>query len=331
MTTIAKGVIEGVWTLTIGWILPTAISLLLLALVFPQLLADWGPGTEGAALLVGAVVLGWFLAALSTPLYRILEGYLLWPRRLRRSRIQHHQRIRRDLEKNTHSAVGPLECALADVALHRYPESDEQLLPTRFGNAIRSFECYSQDRYKLDAVTLWPHLVSSAPERSTREVNEARAGVDFFVCLFYTQAMVSITTIVTMAIQGKVEPRPLTAAVTGAVIAVLSYRGAIAATDSWGASVRALVDLGRQPLAAAYGISLPESLHDERRMWKALYWFVNYPYSDQGASMMNEFRVKKTEPDSPRDRPHDLPALLTQERTGTARHPSSDSERTQTR
>lgn len=179
------------------------------------------------------------------------------------------------------------------------------MLPTRLGNAIRSFECYGQDRYKLDAPMLWPHLMSCAPESLARGVNQARAEVDFFVCLFYSQVMLSVVATITLAAQPG-EWRPLvSAAVTGLVIATFSYNAAITATDGWSAAVRAVVDLGRLPLAIAYGLRVPDSLDDERRMWEYLSWSLGYQYSPENAERMNEFRIRRTDADAQsRPKPH---------------------------
>lgn len=310
MLIIAKGVIEGAWTLIVGWVLPCAISLLLFrSLVLPSLGGDemvitaiYGRLNEDGApdgallLLLAAVVLGWFLSALSTPLYQILEGYELWPRRIRDSRVRHYQRVRTARRERAESAVvGSLECVRAYEELYRYPLSDDQLLPTRLGNAIRSFECYGQDRYKLNAVRLWPHLMSSAPEALTREVNQARAGVDFFICLFYTQLMVSVAAILALIVQPGDWPKLIAASVIGIVVAIISYKAAITATGAWAAAVRAIVDLGRLPLAAAFGLDVPDSLDDERRMWEYLSWSLGYPYTPESAERMNQFRVRRTD------------------------------------
>jgi hypothetical protein len=85
MSDIVKGVLAGGWSLVVGWILPAALNLVLLwFLVLPQLGGDqahWLRSSlpqQGVALLVAAVILGLLLAALQTPLYRLLEGYAGW-------------------------------------------------------------------------------------------------------------------------------------------------------------------------------------------------------------------------------------------------------------
>src|SRR4051812_35192774 len=91
MASLVKGVLGRAWALAVGWVLPTFISIqLILLLVAPTLTAHAlmdalgrGPAAdrEATALFVAAV-LGVVLAAAKTPLYRILEGYSLWPQRV---------------------------------------------------------------------------------------------------------------------------------------------------------------------------------------------------------------------------------------------------------
>lgn len=90
MGDIAKGVLGGAWTLLVGWVLPTALNLSVFwfgvapSLRHTAVAARLWPatGSNGALLLLAmSVLLGLVLAALQNPLYRVLEGYLLWPSR----------------------------------------------------------------------------------------------------------------------------------------------------------------------------------------------------------------------------------------------------------
>lgn len=309
MFTIAKGMLGGAWALMVGWILPSAISLLLFGLlVLPSMDQDFAEavpkslGEDGTILLVAAVVLGWFLSALSTSLYQVLEGYLVWPDRLKEAMKERQRHLRKAEARKAgrKAASGSLEGAWADQRLdRRYPRRKDQFLPTRFGNAIRSFEFYGEDRYELDAVRLWPHLSATASESVTKEVEEARTQVDFFVCLSYTQVMLGLSGLMTMAVQRQGEPQLAAAVGIGFVGAGLSYRGAIAATVPWADAVRAVVDLGRLPLAAALGLCIPDRLEDERRMWQTLCWTAGYPYRPEGAAQLDEFRVRHPVPADP--------------------------------
>ncbi|WP_406390308.1 hypothetical protein OG806_01350 [Streptomyces sp. NBC_00882] len=106
MGDIAKGVLGGGWSLLVGWILPTAINLDILAITMgPSLrqvpvanqIFTASPGAKALLLLIASVLTGLILNALQVPLYRVLEGYLLWPARLYARRSRHHRKRRSDL------------------------------------------------------------------------------------------------------------------------------------------------------------------------------------------------------------------------------------------
>jgi hypothetical protein len=85
MLDFAKSVTDGAWTLLIGWVFPSALNVLLFALVvLPSVehvspfTAVSGANANVATLAISAVTVGLILGALQTPLYRMLEGYNLW-------------------------------------------------------------------------------------------------------------------------------------------------------------------------------------------------------------------------------------------------------------
>lgn len=211
LSDIAKGILAGGWSLIAGWILPTAINLLLfLGLILPSMhgikIADdvlhESLAQRSLMLLAASAVIGLVLNALQTPLYRILEGYLLWPPGLARIRRKHHLDAKAALAARIgalprHGAVGEgsstpsdrsfparpgigirtffqqddcnrtaVQRALLRECLRRYPVDDRQVAPTRLGNAIRRLEEYGYQRYKLDSQTLWYQLTGTASSRA---------------------------------------------------------------------------------------------------------------------------------------------------------------------
>ena len=69
------------------------------------------------------------------------------------------------------------------------------------------------------------------------------------------------------------------------------YRSAVMSCSYWDAAVRALVDLGRVPLAAARGLVLPSTIERERRMWNLVVSFEFYGFKERWAYRLDEFRV----------------------------------------
>lgn len=83
----------------------------------------------------------------------------------------------------------------------QYPLRDEQVAPTKFGNAIRSFETYGKTRFNLNSQTLWYELCASAPKYIQTAIDDARSSVDFFVAMIYLSLLFSILTLL-LAIYG---------------------------------------------------------------------------------------------------------------------------------
>jgi hypothetical protein len=315
---IVKGVLGGAWGLVVGWFLPCALVLAVFGVVvLPDLrgvpllgaIASAPLAGQATVLVVAAVVLGLVLSVAQTPLYRVLEGYLAWPARLRKARTARHQARRGRLRAAVDAGSrGTGALSLADSqALElflRYPPESDQVAPTMLGNAIRRFEQYAQDRYQLDSQLLWYQLRSVVPDPLVKATDDARAGVDFFVCLGYLSLVLAVVSGATAA----THPHGALPLVLTAIVAALTapgcYRGAILATDSWSAAVRAMVDLGRLPLAKAYGLTLPATLEEEREMWQVLGWLIAFPYRPDAAEAIDRWRPK---PDSGTPSPSERP------------------------
>jgi hypothetical protein len=337
---IAKGILAGGWSLVAGWILPTAVNVLVFGFfVLPSLrgvpvvgpLGQAKAPSQTLAVLATAVVAGLVLSALQTPLYRLLEGYLLWPPTVAAKRRDHYVSVKNQMQKrldaiddaidirNLENPTPEEEQKLAELerdrkvskflkrnksltALQqsllaerlRYPVADEQVAPTKLGNAIRRFEEYAYDRYLLDSPALWYELTAAAPKPLRQQIDSARAGVDFFVCLLYGQLLVAAASLASL---GAPHPHNVTLAVTAVVLIVLTplwYRLAWTTTDDWARAVRALVDLGRKPLAESLGLSLPRELDREREMWSRYSQMVLYPYEENPPDALDEFRFAGT-------------------------------------
>ncbi|MEW2505845.1 hypothetical protein AB0878_35800 [Amycolatopsis sp. NPDC047767] len=329
MTGILQGALGGARALLVGWILPSLINVVVFGFVVAP-----GPRRVGAlsvdagwaavAGLLATAVLGLVLAALQTPLYRVLEGYFAWPgwvfRRRRRRQVARMHLLRNRVDAVTLSRregrlpeedratlaafrahpvlgpclerdlrKGPVWHALLAERLHRYPLDDQQVAATRLGNAIRRFEEYGHHRYRLDSQVLWHELNAVVPEPVRKQVEDGRTNVDFFVSLLCGHVLVAVAAAVDL-IAGRAElPWVTGGALVGLpVLAVVWYRVAVVATDEWAGAVRAMVDLGRAPLATAMGFTLPARLADEREMWRAAVEFVGTGPTDA----LDPYRVK---------------------------------------
>jgi hypothetical protein len=288
-----------------------------------------GPA-KALALLATAVIGGLLLSAFQTPLYRVLEGYRGMPARVRRWRVGRHTGRKDLLGKRLRLArlafrqsqgslrgpevaeldrlraspalrkapeltgeITPLAISMLAEQRRRYPVDDGQVLPTLFGNAIRRFEEYSYDRYRLDAVTMWNALSGVVPGQLRKQVDAGRVGVDFFVCLIYGQLILAACGVAALIAAPGYPAGPIVAIALPVVLAPLWYRLAVEATDEWAAAFRGLVDTGRKPLAEALGLALPATLEQEREMWELASRLSRRPHSSRD-SELDQFRAWRT-------------------------------------
>lgn len=314
MLDIFKAMSGGPRNWVLGWLLPAALFCSAVGFfLVPRYAAFPLPkdATERALMLVGAVILlGLVMSALSVQLYQVLEGSLLWPSWIQRRRIKAHQENRVRLLQQAYPASAPREeesvsegaeresvegkLALEDARvlerLYGYPVDPGQIAPTRFGNALRSFETYGYDRYMLDSQSLWDELISVVPENLRQEEANSRAPVDFFVATLWFDVLYLVLTAITLVRDG-VDGGLIAALVIGGAILPLSYFVAIRSCVGWAQAVRAVVNLGRKPLAASLGLVLPHTIEAEREMWRAVGWFVADFYEAQSARSVDAWRA----------------------------------------
>jgi hypothetical protein len=234
------------------------------------------------------------LSAISTPLYRVLEGYLLWPARWREARIQKQRKRRQNTQERADAAPEGWQQALIYEELHRFPVSDVEIVATRFGNALRASETYAADRYSLDSQDFWSELYASIPETLRTEYEQARAAIDFFVNLFYLAGAFGTLTLIIAF--GTPTFSLLPAGFVAFALMPLSYRLATASTSYFNDTVRAIVNVGRIGLAANLGLRMPASLGLEREMWETIHAFTFYPYDEKWANRLNKFRAENPKP-----------------------------------
>ncbi len=313
MGDIAKGVLGGAWTLVVGWVLPAALNVGVLAFAVVPALRDvevvrraWPGVPVGGgplALLLVSVMVGLVLSALQNPLYRVLEGYFLWPGRVYAWGCARNRRTKSALEARLSlvrqdARLSAVQRGVLRERLARYPVDEAQVAPTRLGNAIRRFEEYGWDRFRLDTQVFWNELTATAPVAAVRQVGMARAHVDFFVALSYGHVAVAAAAV---AVVCAGESSRLVPGVTAVVLSGLVpvwYRAAVAATDEWSAAVRALVNVGRMPLARSLGLVLPAELAEERAMWGLAGKLSRLAYQDRAAAL-DRFRVDPSAPECP--------------------------------
>jgi hypothetical protein len=150
-------------------------------------------------------------------------------------------------------------------AVERFPNEEQWVLPTSFGNTIRAFEVYPKVMYGLDAIPGWNRLLGVIPKEYSTLINDAKAQVDFWVNLW----VLSIILILEYAIAGVVTSQfklwwfpILMLAVT-----FVAYARARVAAIEWGDLIKAAFDIYLPELSKKLGFEKPANRDEEIALW----------------------------------------------------------------
>ncbi|MEV0928349.1 hypothetical protein AB0I99_25090 [Streptomyces spongiicola] len=233
-------------------------------------------GAFTASLLIGSV---W--SARLPALVRLLAGY--WPglpglARLRRRRAGRYRR--------RHGTVVTDPRVFAREAPY-YPSAAEDVMPTRFGNVLRSAETHPYDRYGIDAVLVWPRLYPVLPQRFAAQLAVAASDVDLMVTLcglgvlFAGGGGVLAAAVVSWY-------AALLCCGGGLLLAWIAYRGAVQTALAYAAMVKSAFDVHRGRLIDAMGLERPVSWKTELDQWRQLghVWLQGTPEDGPGAGKL---------------------------------------------
>ena len=242
------------------------------------------------------------LMALNRPIIRFFEGYnsynplqLLLPIKKRsfartQAAIDELRQERTAADRNGPSWPRSRQSLYAKYMLYfpsEFPDQEDHVLPTRFGNVIRAFEVYSRVIYGLEAIQGWPRLVAVIPADFRGMIDDAKAQVDFWVNLWAGSLVATLLYGALYAAKG-LAPQPWIPAVA-LLIAFFAANGARAAAGEWGAFVMSAFDLFRGDLCKKLGLKMPSTIDEEREMWQLMSQVMVYR-SKEVADKLSRFR-----------------------------------------
>jgi len=268
---------------------------------------------SGLVFLIFAFVLGLVLSSLSTTIYKFYEGYIfLWrfsflvkgeQRRLVRLTRELEKVSRRIayLNKRKASSSGTvlkkietrlehlkgLEHNLRINRAYSFATSSQYILPTRFGNVLRSAESYPGDRYSIDAVPVWFRMVHVIPDRYMGIIDNTYDRCSFLLNLSILSMIFSALCVLAIGIQAVRQPEsslifssvywPYLAAIPLSIlVAWLFYQAALYTVSAYGSMIRASYDLFRNDLVKALNLELPEDSIEELDLWSKISEFFNF-------------------------------------------------------
>lgn len=164
---------------------------------------------EGSLItLVFTLIIGFTLMSLNTFIYKLLEGYFILERfpvlRRRHAAKSRKRRLEfefRDLYANHLRDLNKKEEIKEEKVrrgyqIHRlrqssrdlkasfkqdYPSRTDAVLPTRFGNILKSSEQYAGENYSIDSVVVWPRLIHVIDPEYYRKLDESNNNLAFII------------------------------------------------------------------------------------------------------------------------------------------------------
>lgn len=193
----------------------------------------------------------------------------------------------------------------AAAILHRYPAKFDRLMPTMLGNVLRNAEDAAGDRYKLDAMTLYPRMYSSISKPLADAMSRQ---LDVITLTASMCVSFALGTLATTPVLLRLDLWSLVPLVT-VLLAVLSYRGGVRAATSHGVLFATTFDLHRFDALRAMHYRLPDTFDEEQRLNGALTAFLQNKVTPDRTGLNHPYdhsiyqQPAALPPPTPEDRP----------------------------
>jgi hypothetical protein len=157
-----------------------------------------------------------------------------------------------------------------------FPEQEELLLPTPFGNALRSFESFPRVMYGLDSIPAWGRLLAVVSKEYFELMDGAKAYVDLWVNLGVVFIFLQIEYAGLVYASGQV----LNWWIVGClyVLATIAPMWATSSALEWGELVKSAFDVFIPKLREALGIIKPTNRQEQFEQWESFSRALIYRY-----------------------------------------------------
>jgi hypothetical protein len=274
----------------IGFFLPAAVLaggvwLVLTAFGFTTTMPDVETLTSAAIAVFAVWLISVALLALNYPILRCLEGYpsplpkwhplnarlRFWKGRFRTTvepALQLDKQIDGALAAGIPIPLMDADAAARDMrnAAQSFPDEEQWVLATQFGNNFRALEVYSRVIYGIDAIPAWPRLMGVLPDDFRKQMSEANSLLAFSVNLIVGLG-VTVSVYLLLAVWNWRLPS-VWLPVVASLLSIGSYKMALVRVRRYGEQVKSAFDLFRGELAKQLGLELPRSASTERKMWE---------------------------------------------------------------
>jgi hypothetical protein len=282
-------------------------------------------GYSALIILLLTVILGFVFTSLNTFVYKLYEGYIvIWRfpqlRRAQKKKAYEKQREIANLKKKIARLEEYEDVADDDSRLSQhiknlrgkldelkttyqmtFPESEDHILPTPFGNYLKAAENYPRLRYGIDTVPMWPRLIHVIPDSYFAKLDSKNNQLSFLLncsvlsILFGLQCV--IASIYQFALFKLAEnnqkfffyfiPVDLDSNVyqqrillylivffITLLVSAVFYRACLLIVSEYGDLVKSTFDLFRNELLKQLNQKLPKNSEEEINTWEKLSNFI---------------------------------------------------------
>jgi len=299
----------------VGFFLPIAIFITLSGLILSQ----YGFAPDfisyiATDLLVGTTILGllsWvggiLLLAVNRDLYRIMEGYgkfnpvklFQWFEKRRYQKAVSELEKLDDEYRECYAAKRefPVKSRTRRNEIMRqlaeeFPDKEEYLLPTPFGNVLRSFEIYPRVMYGLEAIDGWGRLLAVVPKDYTELIDSAKSQVDFWINMAVILVLLQIEYISLTYIFNQ-------GALNWWIVLLLIALGTIppiratSAAREWGDLIKSAFDMFTPKMRESLGFNVPKDRNEETRQWTQFSQAIIYRLPNRIPELKKQEEEKK--------------------------------------
>jgi hypothetical protein len=242
----------------------------------------------GFAFLAGVTLFAYILHNLQWLITRFYEGYwgqvpLLF--HLGEKKRQKKKRQRQNLQQEIDNLLEQLNQGNGDIdQIHSrlqelyyqlatfFPSEERAVMPTRLGNILKASELYPYQRYKLNAVLLWPRLYGLLPQEFLALLEDAQLAMNVMLRLTTLAFLFGLFWTPYWLYQGQTWLSVFCA--LGFLLAWVFYQSALSPARSYGELTKVAFDLYRWNLLTALHWPLPQTPQDEEKTWIALGNFI---------------------------------------------------------
>ncbi len=244
-------------------------------------------------------------------IYRFLEGYGKYhPLKAFEFEKKRYRNIIQEVEKLDNEYYSPnftpearkRRTELMHKLSAEFPDKEELVLPTSFGNVIRSFEVYPRVMYGIEYIDSWSRLQAVMPGDFRGLIDDAKARTDLWVNFQFAAVVIAI-----QAGELSFLKQSWILFCLSIIFLLLSYicgQHATACAFDWGDYAKSSFDIFMPKLREALGFPEPKNRKEEKAQWlrfsQAIIFRLpehipEYRRSDTPTSRPSQKRKPKTE------------------------------------